>query len=118
VWNVAYEKQFETILSRFCDFLKAQDKINTAEDLVPGLTYERIDKLDGTTTRAILWNGVLIDRSKYDAQMNVQLDFVSHIQSSIFIHLKDVPLYEGWVQQVEPYISREQSIKWLKEILE
>lgn len=103
-WEKVRDKAFKVTLEQFMDFLKTQDQLKTAEDLVNGFTYTHLvswNKVD--TCRCILWDGVLM-KPEDDAQLNIQIDvFAQSIgDGEIYAHTKGLPLTEGWHKAEEP----------------
>ena len=97
-------KEFQMILDRFIAYLKTQNKLNTADDLLPEMSYTYMDchnKID--TTRCILWRGNALLKSGCDAQINVELQRFAKpeagIALEIFAHKTGLPLTEGWVKE-------------------
>ena len=69
---------------RFMEFLSNQNKLVMGEDMIQDLMYTYMDSPDGiTTTRCILWRGVLSDCDllpdligpEFNAQLNIEVQF-------------------------------------------
>ena len=104
-WENVRDKAFKVTLEQFMDFLKTQDQLKTAADLVHGLTYTNIsswNRLD--TSRCILWDGILV-KPEDDAQLNIEIDVFAQRgvgECRIYAHTKGLPLTEGWHKASEP----------------
>lgn len=102
-WEKVRGEAFAKTLKLFLDFLKNQDQLVHASDLVHGLTYTYItswNKVD--ICRCILWDGILM-KLEDDAQLNVEIQCSGEIgESRIFTHTKGLPLLEGWHNAPEP----------------
>jgi len=87
-----YRRHAGKALVEFIDFLSKQDKIVMATDLLPSLHYTYISGIPGCIYRCNLWTGLelsdrllLGDEKDYDAQINVEIDFV-HIRPT-YMHI-------------------------------
>jgi hypothetical protein len=110
LWDteLKYDKQFEDGINQFIKFMKKQDKIVTARDMIPKMNYEyitaykKIDRIE-----CLLWEGVLINREVYDAQLNIGYEKfgTGRNQGQIYIHKKgtDLRTRENWVVEIKPY---------------
>jgi len=104
-------KKSRTALKMFCKFLSKQDRLVYAKDMFEGWTHTYMISTNGIDTdRCILWAGVksdmlimkdLIDRDKYDAQLNIEVQpfasengcFVYIAQHKIGMRLDNI---ESW----------------------
>jgi len=100
------EREFQTILNRFINYLKKQNKLNTADDLLPDMSYTYMDSHNRVdTTRCILWRGNKLLKSGCDAQINVELQRFARPEAgvalAIFAHKAGQPLTEGWTEDIK-----------------
>jgi hypothetical protein len=73
------EQALDTFINKF---MSKQDKIRTADDLIPGLLYSYGSGIDGGgQTQCILWKGlgeraakIIGEKKDYDAQINIQVE--------------------------------------------
>lgn len=97
-WDKKKEKAFAKTLKLFIDFLKTQDQLNYAIELVPGFTYTHVTSWNHVDNcRCILWCGIL-NKLDDDAQLNVNINvFGEDIgEGRIYTHKKGLPLTKGW----------------------
>lgn len=104
-WEKVREEAFAKTLKLFIDFLKTQDQLNHASDLIHGLTYTYLTSWNHTDIcRCVLWDG-LLKKPEDDAQLNVEIDVFARQgigECRIYAHTKDLPLTEGWHIAPEP----------------
>jgi len=105
-WEKVRLHAFAKTLKLFLTFLKKQDQLKYASDLVHDMTYTHVtswNKID--ICRCTLWDGVLMEPGD-DAQLNVEIDVFAQSgigECRIFTHTKGLPLLEGWHNAPEPY---------------
>ncbi|MCK5343932.1 MAG: hypothetical protein KAR20_11040 [Candidatus Heimdallarchaeota archaeon] len=102
-WEKVRDKAFSKTLNMFIDFLKTQDQLVNASDLIHGLTYTHMTSSNYVDIcRCILWDGLLM-KLEDDAQLNVEIDVSGGIgELRIYAHTKGLPLTEGWHIASEP----------------
>jgi hypothetical protein len=100
-WEVGLEKyrvSFDKALEKFIKYIGSQDKLKTADDLLSKIQYTYMTSIPKyNVVQCILWRGILIDRKKYDAQLNIQLQIPTGYRIDIFVHEKGKNLNDGWV---------------------
>jgi hypothetical protein len=86
-----YKKNSETAFKQFIKFLSKQDKIKTAEDLVPGLHYEYISGIPNIVYRCILrkrpkeFNVIEPGPVTYDAMINIEIS----LSECTYVYIKN-----------------------------
>lgn len=98
-WKRGDPSPFKRILNIFIEYLEKQDKLVTAEDLLPHMLYNYIWSIDGIhTTRCILSRGILVPEG-FDSQINVEFQPFNgggKVEVEIYHHKEGLPLTEGW----------------------
>jgi hypothetical protein len=107
-WEGVRDVAFSKTLDNFLEFLKGQNQLVYAKDLVQGLTYTHLTSWNRVDVcRCILWNGVLL-KSDTDAQVNIEIDVFGTVghhllgECRIYAHKKGLKLTEGWHIAEEP----------------
>jgi hypothetical protein len=86
--------------------MSKQDKINKGSDLIEDMLYKYTVDYGRTSSPRIdclLWKGVLIDRTKYDAQLNIELVYKHATQVRVYQHVLGSPIDGEWIDKVEPF---------------
>ena len=100
-------------LKKFVKYLKTQDKLVTSDDLLDKMLYTYMSSIGGiNTTRCILWKGTLINRRKYDCQLNIEIQMFGTERKSyvdLFVHKTGGRLddFNSWKNEDEPYFGVE-----------
>ena len=106
------KQDFETCLTNFFEFMSAQDKITTFNDVINGLLYTFVTSPDNLRhALVILGYGI---RDPYlevcninmipkncDLQLNIEIGVHDNIQTKIYFHKTGTPLWdrENWIEE-------------------